>query len=298
MTRRGLVLFGLMSVIWGIPYLLIRIAVEEISPATLVLARTGIAVAILLPVALLRVDLRPILARWRWLAVFAVVEIAIPWVMLGSAEQHVSSSLAALLIAATPLVGVALAIATGGTDRMGRTGLIGIAIGMAGVVAIVGADFEASNVVALLQLGVVAICYAVGPAILARRLDGLPSLGVMSLSLLLTAIIYVPLGVAQWPATAPSSDALLAVAILGVVCTAVAFLVFAALIAEVGPVRSTVITYINPAVAAILGVLVLQETFTVGMGVGFALVILGSVLATRRPGEAIETRTEIAEVAA
>jgi drug/metabolite transporter (DMT)-like permease len=120
MTRRGLVLFGLMSVIWGVPYLLIRVAVEEISPAALVFARTSIAVVILLPVALLRVDLRPVLARWRWLAVFAIVEIAIPWVMLGSAEQHVSSSLAALLIAATPLVGALVALTTGGSDRMTR----------------------------------------------------------------------------------------------------------------------------------------------------------------------------------
>src|SRR4051812_21182245 len=105
MTRRGLILFALMSVIWGIPYLLIRVAVAEISPAVLVLARTSLATAILLPIALVRVDLRPILARWPWLVAFAVVEIAIPWVMLGSAEQHITSSLTGLLIAGVPLVG-------------------------------------------------------------------------------------------------------------------------------------------------------------------------------------------------
>jgi drug/metabolite transporter (DMT)-like permease len=297
MTRRGLVLFGLMSVIWGIPYLLIRVAVEEVSPAALVFARTSIAVLILLPVALLRVDLRPVLARWRWLAVFAIVEIAIPWVMLGLAEQHVSSSLAALLIAATPLVGALVALATGGTDRMTRMGSLGLFVGMAGVVAIVGADFEADDLVAFIQLGVVAVCYAVGPAILARRLDGLPSVGVMSLSLALTALIYVPIAALDWPTTVPSRDALLAIAILGIVCTAAAFLIFAALIAEVGPVRSTVITYINPAVAAVLGVVVLNERFTIGMAIGFVLVIIGSVLATRRPRGAVAgaVRPEVAE---
>jgi drug/metabolite transporter (DMT)-like permease len=297
MTRRGLVLFGLMSVIWGIPYLLIRVAVEEVSPAALVFARTSIAVLILLPVALLRVDLRPVLARWRWLAVFAIVEIAIPWVMLGSAEQHVSSSLAALLIAATPLVGALVALATGGADRMTRAGSLGLFVGMAGVAAIVGADFEADDLVAFIQLGVVAVCYAVGPAILARRLGGLPSVGVMSLSLALTALIYVPIAALDWPATVPSTDAILAIAILGIVCTAAAFLIFAALIAEVGPVRSTVITYINPAVAGVLGVVVLNERFTIGMAIGFVLVIIGSVLATRRPSVAAEGRQGVPEAA-
>jgi drug/metabolite transporter (DMT)-like permease len=280
-TRRGLVLFGLMSVIWGIPYLFIRVAVGEITPATLVFARTAIATVILLPIALVRVDLRAVLARWRWVVAFAVVEIAVPWVLLGSAEQHISSSLAGLLIAGVPLVGAVIAMSTGSTDRVGRDGLAGLLIGLCGVGAIVGGDFEASNVTALLQVAVVVVGYAVGPAILSRRLGGLPSLGVMAVSLCLSAIVYAPIAAVQWPAVVPSADALVSVAILGIVCTAVAFLLFAALIAEIGPVRATVITYVNPAVAALLGVLVLHETLTVAMGAGFALVILGSTLATR-----------------
>ncbi len=281
MTRRGLVLFALMSVIWGIPYLFIRVAVEEISPATLVFARTAIGALILLPVALLRVDLRPVLARWRWVVAFAAVEVAIPWVFLASAEQQISSSLAGLLIAGVPLVGAAIAIATGGADRFGREGIAGLLVGLLGVAAIVGGDFSASNITALLQVAIVVVGYAVGPAILARRLGGLPAVGVMSLSLALSAVIYLPLAALDWPAALPSTNALISVVVLGVVCTALAFLLFAALIGEIGPVRATVITYINPAVAAILGVLVLQETFTIPMAIGFALVILGSTLATR-----------------
>lgn len=288
MTRRGLVLFGLMSVIWGIPYLFIRIAVAEITPATLVLARTAIAAAILLPIALARVDLRPILARWRWVVAFTAIEIAIPWVMLGSAEQHLSSSLTGLLIAGVPLVGTMFALATGGADRLGRTGLVGLLIGFAGVAAIVGGDFATSNMTALLQIVVVVVGYAVGPAILARRLGGLPSVGVMALSLALCAVAFVPIGLVQWPSVMPSTNVLASVAILAIVCTAAAFLVFAALIDEIGPVRATVITYVNPGVAAVLGVLVLHETFTLAMGVGFALVILGSALATR-PSRAVST---------
>jgi drug/metabolite transporter (DMT)-like permease len=218
-----------------------------------------------------------------WLVAFAAVEIAIPWILLGSAEQHISSSLAGLLIAGVPLVGVITAFVTGGTDRLGRTALLGLLAGLAGVVAIVGIDFRSSDLVALLQIAGVVVGYAVGPAILARKLGGLPALGVMALSLAGTAVLYAPIAATQWPSTLPSANAILAVVILGTVCTAAAFLLFAALIAEIGPVRATVITYVNPAVAAVLGVLVLHETFTVGMAVGFALVIAGSALATRRP---------------
>lgn len=281
MTQRGLVLFALMSVIWGIPYLFIRIAVEEVTPAFLVLARTTLAAAILLPLAIGRVELRPILARWPWLVAFAAIEIALPWVALGSAEQHLSSSLTGILIAGVPLVGTVFAMVTGGADRIGRIGWLGLLIGLLGVAAIVGGDFGSTDVVALLQILVVVVCYAVGPAILARRLGGLPSVGVMALSLLLTALVYVPIGLAQWPVVAPSTDVVVAIVVLAVVCTAAAFLVFAALIDEIGPVRSTVITYVNPAVAAVLGVLVLGETLTPAMLVGFGLVLLGSMLATR-----------------
>ena len=288
MTRRGIVLFALMSVIWGIPYLFIRVAVAEVTPAVLVLARTSLAAAILLPIALLRVDLRPILARWRWLVAFAVIEIAIPWVLLGSAEQHLTSSLTGILIAGVPLVGIVLALATGGADRLDRTGWLGLLVGLVGVVAIVGADVTGTDLVAVLQVGVVVVCYAVGPAILARRLNGLPSLGIMALSLAGVALLYLPIGVAQWPTTPPSTQVLVAIAILAVVCTAAAFLVFAALIAEIGPVRATVITYVNPMVAAVLGVLVLGEVLTLPMLFGFALVILGSILATRRPSTPAE----------
>jgi drug/metabolite transporter (DMT)-like permease len=281
MTRRGLVLFALMSIIWGIPYLFIRVAVAEITPATLVLARTSIAAAILLPIALARVDLRPVLARWRWVVAFAAVEIAIPWVALGSAEQHLSSSLTGLLIAGVPLVGTALALATGGADRLSRAGLLGLLIGLVGVAAIVGGDYATSEPTALLQIAIVVVGYAVGPAILARRLGGLPTVGVMALSLALCAVVYVPIAAGQLPSALPSTNVIASIAILAVVCTATAFLVFAALIDEIGPVRATVITYVNPAVAAVLGVLVLHENFSVAMAIGFALVILGSTLATR-----------------
>ena len=138
-------MFGLMSLIWGIPYMLIRVAVAEISPATLVFCRTGVAAALLLPIAILRIDLRPVLERWRWVVAFAVVEIGLPWVLLGSAEQHVTSSLAGLLVAGVPLVGTFIAAATGGRHHVGRRGLLGLVVGLAGVAAIVGSNVGVSG---------------------------------------------------------------------------------------------------------------------------------------------------------
>ena len=280
-ARRALILFAMMSVIWGIPYLLIRVAVKEISPATLVFARTGIATLVLLPIALLRTDLRSVLERWRWVVAFAVVEIGVPWVLLGSAEQHVTSSLAGLLVAGVPLVGTVIALSSGSRERVGARGLFGLLLGLSGVAAIIGVNLGSSDTTALLEMGVVVLGYALGPAILARRLAGLSSVGVMALALSLCALVYAPVAMLQRPAVLPSADALAAVAILGLVCTELAFVLFSALIDEIGPVRATVITYINPAVAAVLGVVVLSERFTPGMAIGFGLVILGSTLATQ-----------------
>jgi drug/metabolite transporter (DMT)-like permease len=296
MTRRGLVLFAAMSVIWGIPYLFIRVAVAEVSPSFLVLVRTSLAALILLPVALARVDFRPILARWRWLVAFAVIEIAIPWVLLGSAEQHLTSSLTGLLIAGVPLVGTVFALLTGGGHRVEPTGWLGLLVGLVGVAAIVGTNFGTADPVAFGQVAIVVVCYAIGPAILARQLGGLSSIGVMALSLALCAVIYVPIAAVQWPAAVPSRDVIGSIIILAAVCTAAGFLVFAALIEEIGPVRATVITYISPAVAAVLGVFVLQEVLTPPMLAGFALVIAGSALATRSRGESRDSPALVAEV--
>ena len=144
----------------------------------------------------------------------------------------------------------------------------------------------------MLQIGVVVVGYALGPAILVRRLNGLPTVGVMAVSLTMVALVFAPIAALQWPSAVPSLNALGSVAVLGLVCTAAAFMLFAALIDEVGPVRATVITYVNPAVAAVLGVVVLRESFSVGMGFGFALVILGSALATR-PARALALEPDV-----
>jgi drug/metabolite transporter (DMT)-like permease len=270
-----------MCVIWGIPYLLIRVAVREVTPATLVFLRSGAAALVLLPPAILGGQLAALRPHWRGVLTFATIEIAIPWVLLSSAERRVSSSLAALLIAATPFVGVALALTTGG-ERFDRRRVAGLLIGICGVVAIVGFDLGSTSGVGLAEMAGVVTCYAVGPWFLHRYLDDVPSLGVIAASLAFAALVYLPVAVFQLPSALPSGRVIASIATLAFVCTAVAFVLFLDLIAEGGPVRSNLITYVNPAIAALLGVLVLDERFTVGMGIGFALVLAGSVAAAAR----------------
>ncbi|MGZ6299433.1 MAG: EamA family transporter [Candidatus Limnocylindria bacterium] len=146
-----------------------------------------------------------------------------------------------------------------------------------------------------MEIGLVVVGYAVGPAILSRYLTGTPSVSVIGISLTLCALAYAPAAIVQWPHAVPSVAVLASVATLAVVCTAIAFLLFFALIAEIGPVQATVFTYINPAVAAVLGVAVLRERFTVGMALGFVLVIAGSVLATRRRSTPVSEAEPVAE---
>lgn len=280
MTRKGWLLFAALGVIWGIPYLLIKIAVRDLAPASLVFLRTALGAALLLPAVIRHGNARGLLARWRPIALFTVVEMGIPWLLLSHAEQRVTSSLAGLFMASVPLVGAALARVTGRHEPLGARRLAGLVVGLAGVVALLGLDLGRGDALAIGELAVVAVGYAVGPMIISRRLGDLPVLDVVAASLALCAIAYAPAGLAQLPPALPAWDAVASVALLGVACTAVAFLLFFRLIAEVGPVRATVITYVNPAVAVAAGVALLGEPFTFGTGVGFVLILAGSWLAT------------------
>jgi drug/metabolite transporter (DMT)-like permease len=283
MSRRGWMLFIAMSIIWGTPYLLIRVAVRDLSPATLVFARTLPAAILLVPVALRRGQLRPLLPRWRWIVAYTVCEIALPWLFLSRAEEHLTSSVAGLLIATVPLIAVVLyRVVSPTTEHFSRRRVLGLLVGFAGVGALVGIDVGGTDLVAVAEIAVPAVGYSLGPLIVSRRLSDLPGLGVVSASVALTSIVYAPVALTDLP-THFSLEVLGAVAGLAFVCTALAFLLFFALIVEIGPARSTVITYLNPAVAVLLGVVLLGEPFTAGIAVGFPLILLGSYLATRSP---------------
>jgi drug/metabolite transporter (DMT)-like permease len=287
MSRRSWVLFGALCVIWGTPYLLIRVAVRDVSPGTLVFLRTVIGGLVLLPLALRSGGFGPVLRRWRPLVAFAAIEIAIPWLLLGNAEQHLSSSLTGLLIAAVPLVGVVAGRLAGTGDHVDARRWAGLLLGLLGVGMLVGLDLGNLSLLAVAEVGLAAVGYATAPVIMARRLSDLPSFPVISASLLLSALAWAPYGLTHWPGHV-TPGGLASILALGLVCTALAFVLFFALISDIGPARATVITYVNPAVAVALGLVLLNERFTAGMGIGFPLILAGSVLAasTGRAGAA------------
>ena len=281
MSRRGWWLFAAMGLIWGVPYLLIKVAVGGVAPPVLVLARVSIGALILLPLAIRRHELAVLRPHWRWLAVFALVEIIVPWLLLTEAETRLSSSLSGLLIAAVPIIVAVIARLTGSRDRLPPVRWAGLLVGLAGVAVLLGPGAPRGETGEVAEVLGVAVCYAIGPLIASRKLSALPPLGMTAACLAFAALIYAPLAALTWPSAVPAGKVFGAIAGLAVICTAVAFLGFFALIAEVGPARATVITYINPAVAVALGALVLGERITIGMGAAFALILGGSVLATR-----------------
>jgi drug/metabolite transporter (DMT)-like permease len=292
------VLFAAMSVVWGIPYLLIKVAVRHLDPVVLVCSRTAIASVVLLPLAMARRELRPVLARWRPLLAYTVAELAVPWVLLARAEERLPSSVSGLLVAAVPLVGAVVAVVLGrrgqgegrgGADHLGRRGLAGLGVGLTGVAVLVGFDVSGTDAGSVGLVAVVVVGYALGPALLSRDLADLPVLGVVASSLALCTLGYAPFALTSLPASLPPGRVIAAVVVLGVVCTALAFVLFFALIGEIGPVRATVITYVNPAVAVVLGVAFLHEGFGVATAAGFVLILAGSVLATRRRDGQSET---------
>lgn len=284
--------FAAMCVIWGVPYLLIRVAVRDgVEPGTLVFLRTGVGGLALLPFALARGGFRPVLARWRPLVAFAAVEMAAPWLMLGDAERKLSSSLAGLLIAAVPLVGVVVARLTRSGEEFDRLQLVGLGVGLAGVAMLVGLDFGVVDGVALLQILVVVVCYAVGPVIMARWLADAPSIPVACAALLVVGVGYAPYAMLRPPADVPATG-WWSVLTLALVCTALAFVLFFTLITTIGPARATVITYVNPAVAVLCGVAFLGEDLTLGIVVGFPLILVGSVLGARKRGTGQSILTE------
>jgi drug/metabolite transporter (DMT)-like permease len=287
MTKRGWILFLSLGLLWGMPYLLIRIAVESIDPAVMAGARTLLGALLLLPVALHRKALAPAFAAgtWKWLLAFTLIEISVPWWLLGHAETKLNSSTAGLLIAVVPLF-AAVIIARLGHEKLEARRLLGLIVGFVGVALLVGLDIHFSDFGAVGLTIIVSLCYAIGPIIIDRKLKNVPAIGVITGSLILATAIYAPFAPFLWPEVVPPAKAMWSVVGLGVLCTAAAFMVFFALIAEVGPARATVITYVNPAVAILLGALVLNEPLTIGMLLGFPLVIAGSFLGTSRTAQA------------
>jgi len=278
-SRRGWLLFVSLCIIWGIPYMFTAIAVRELSPPTLVFFRTLPAVLLLVPLAWRRNAIRPALGRWPYVLACAAAELAVPWLLLSHAQKSLSSSMTGLLIASVPLIGAVLYRAAGTRDPLDARRTVGLVIGFIGVAALLGIDVGGGSPMAAAEVIIAACCYAIGPLIISRWLSDIPSIGVVATTLTVTAAVYALPALTRLPESV-SAETVGAVAVLAFVGTALGFLLFFWLIAEVGPSRSTVVTYINPLVAVLLGVALMGEPFTLGIAVGSPLILLGSVLGT------------------
>jgi drug/metabolite transporter (DMT)-like permease len=285
------VLFVAMCVLWGIPYLLIKVVVGELSPAMAVFSRSAAAALVLLPIAAARGQLQGLREHWRAVLAFALLEITIPWGFLNDAERHLPSSLTGLLIASVPLVAAVASGIVGAEDRLDRYRVLGLLLGLSGVAALLGLDLGGEWWAAV-ELVLVAVGYGTAPLIASRKLSGVPPLAVIGASLGLTAVVYAPFAARSWPSRAPSAEVLASLAVLVAACSVAAFLVFFALIAMVGPNRALVVTFVNPAVAVLLGTLLLDEPLTGGMLVGFPLILAGCVLATRHSTQRVPAVAE------
>ena len=283
MTRKGWLLFAAMSVFWGIPYFFIKIAVGELDPVVVVFARVGIAAIALLPVAIQRGVLRQFRKKWLIIAAFAFIQIIAPFLLISYGEKHIASSLTSLLIAADPLLVALFALRFDSSERVGGLRLVGLFTGMVGVIVLLGLDVggDGQRLLGAAFVLLAAACYAISALLLRRPLiASLPRLGVVTIACSTATIVLLPLAVTRLPARLPSFSVIASLIVLGLVCTALAYLAFFALIAEVGASRGTVITYVNPVVSVFLGVVLLGEPLNVAIIVGFLLIIAGSWLST------------------
>jgi drug/metabolite transporter (DMT)-like permease len=282
-TPRAWTAFATVSTLWGVPYLFIKVAVDDgVPPAFLAWLRVVLGAAVLLGLAWRAGALRGFRGRFRWLVMFAVAEICIPFPLIAAGERHVTSSLAAIIVAAAPLFVALLALRFDASERPDRKRLVGLVIGLAGVVALVGVDVagKSGELLGALAILTAAFGYAVGPMVLKRKLSDLEPRASMGVSLAIAAVILTPAAAIDPPRAMPSLAASGSLLALGLFCTAAAFVFYGMLIAEVGAGRALVITYVNPVVAVALGVAILGERPGPGAIAGLLLILAGSWLST------------------
>ena len=287
MSRRGWFLFILVGFLWGIPYLFIKIAVDPdngFSPAIVVCLRTAIGAAILIPLAIKQKQLMPAIRGIKYVAPYALLEMIGPWILIGTAEQKISSGLAGLLIASVPIWSTLITYFQGDKDALRFNRLMGIGIGFVGVVLIVGIESitGSSDSLSIFMVLVAAYAYAYAIIMIREKLPDVSGIAINAVAMGITAIFYLPLAIAFWPDRAIATEATLSVIALGVFSTGIAFAIFFTLIEEIGPTRASVVTYWNTAIAVILGVIILNEELTIGIRVGLPLVMIGSYLVNRR----------------
>ena len=284
MTRRTWGLFLLVGLLWGVPYLFIKVAVRDFSPAVIVCGRTAIGALVLIPLAIANKSIIDAIRGWRFVLLYAVGEMVGPWFLITTAEKKISSGLAGLLIATVPIWSTIITSLYGDKTVWQRRRLFGIAIGFIGVVALVGIESITGNA-SPLAIGLVvisAVLYAYSTIMVTTNLPNVSGLAINSVAMAFTAILFLPFAIAQWPVDPISLQSGSSLIALGIFSTAMAFYYFFIVMAEIGPARASLVTYLNTAFAVLLGVLILGEPLTLGIAIGLPLVLIGSYFAGRK----------------
>ena len=287
MSRRNLILFLLAGFLWGIPYLFIRVAVDPetgFSPAIVVFIRVFIGALILIPISIYDKSLFTAIKGWKYIAVYALFEMVIPWILIGTAEQSISSGLAGLLVASVPIFSTIISSMYGDKSVWHPRRLFGMAVGFLGVFLLVGIESftGSSDPIAIFMMLGASVGYAFAVIYITRKMPGVSGVAINAIAMAMTALFYSPALFMLWPDHKISLSATYSVIALGIFSTGIAFAVFFAVMAEIGPTRASLVTYMNTAFAVVLGVLILSEPLTVGIIVGLPLVLIGSYLASRK----------------
>jgi drug/metabolite transporter (DMT)-like permease len=287
MSRRNLILFLLAGFLWGIPYLFIRVAVDPdtgFSPAIVVFIRVFIGALILIPISIYDRSFFAAIKGWKYIAVYALFEMVIPWILIGTAEQSISSGLAGLLVASVPIFSTIITSLYGDKTVWQPRRLIGIAVGFIGVFLLVGIESftGSSDPVAILMMLGASVGYAYAVIYITRKMPGVSGVAINAIAMAMTALFYSPALLILWPEHQISHSAIYSVIALGIFSTGIAFAVFFTVMAEIGPARASLVTYMNTAFAVVLGVMILSEPLTIGIIVGLPLVLIGSYLASRK----------------
>ena len=285
MSRKGWLLFSLVGLLWGVPYFFMKIAVEELSTPMIVFARLLIGAALLVPLAMREGTLKKAFGYWRYILVYAVLEMVIPWTLITSSQRELSSGVVALLVATVPIWATFFAHHTGDSTAAHRIRIFGIVVGLVGISLIVGIESisDFGNLVALTKVLVASVSYAWAVNMITRKAVGVSGLAINGIAMTFSALIFAPFAFASRPTSMPSLEVTLATLGLGILCSGMAFWIFFVVLEEIGPARASLVVYPNTAVAVILGILILSEPITLAIIIGLPLVLVGSYFASRRP---------------
>jgi drug/metabolite transporter (DMT)-like permease len=286
MSRRAYFHFAVSGLFWGIPYLLMKVAVADIPPAVIVCGRVLIGAAILIPIAIHQKVLMDAIRGWRFVLPYAIFEMMIPWILITNAEKKISSGLAGLLIATVPIWSTIFASMSGDKTVWHSKRLVGMLVGFIGLIGLVGYEsiIGSSDPLSIAMMLVAAISYSYAVNTISQKLPDVSGIAINGLAMVITSIAYAPLMIVQFPEVSTvSTKSAVSLLALGVFCTALAFISFFIVLKEIGPARASIGTYVNTAIAVVLGVLILSEPLTLGIIIGLPLVMIGSFLASRKP---------------